>query len=229
MNASIRYDPTKIVRQGGTKNIYQGTGGNVVLEFTDRTARGAPEGEKGKGPLSCRISAHYFRLLQQRGLPSHFLDACDERGLLLARSARTFGNGIEWIYRGVAAGCFVDRYGMYVKEGTPVPPFIETRLKDDARGNPFVTGQILQMLGIMPAQAYEACLQLCSGVFALVASDLLSRGLALWNMKLELGLDAEGRVMVIDEIGPDCMRVHHGKDRLDGPALGAFLNLRGAS
>jgi phosphoribosylaminoimidazole-succinocarboxamide synthase len=225
MNTNIQYEPEKIVKQGRTKNVYQGTGGNVVLEFTDRAAG---DGEKGNGPLSCRISSHYFRLLRQRGLPSHFLDVCDERGLLLARPARLFGNGLEWIYRGVAAGCFVERYGMYVKEGAPVLPFIETRLKDDARGNPFVTAQVLQTLGVMPAQAYEACLQLCSNVFALVASDLLARGLALWNMKLELGLDAEGRVMVIDEIGPDGMRVHHGKNRLDARSLGAFFDPPGA-
>ena len=112
---------------------------------------------------------------------------------------------------------------MYIKEGSPILPYMEASLKDDERGDPFVTPQALQILGIMPQQAYEACVQLCSNVFALVSSDMLSLGLALWDMKIELGLDAEGRIMVIDEISPDCMRVYHGKKKVSGPELGKFF------
>jgi phosphoribosylaminoimidazole-succinocarboxamide synthase len=100
---------------------------------------------------------------------------------------------------------------------------VETSLKDDERGDPFVTPQALQVLGMMPQQAYDACMQLCSNVFALVASDMLSRGLALWDMKIELGLDAEGRIMVIDEISPDCMRVYHGNKKVSGTEFGKFF------
>jgi phosphoribosylaminoimidazole-succinocarboxamide synthase len=112
---------------------------------------------------------------------------------------------------------------MYVKEGAPILPYVETSLKDDERGDPFVTPQALQVLGIMPQQIYEACMQLCSAAFALVASDMLSRGLALWDMKIELGLDSEGRIMIIDEISPDCMRVYHGNTKISGPELGQFF------
>lgn len=235
MNKNIQYDPEKLIKRGKTKNVYQGPGGNVVLEFTDRVTGNAASGEvdpggndvlgeeRGKSALAYGMALHYFKLLQQRNLPTHFLDACDERRLLLVRPSRMFGNGLEWIYRGVASGSFVRRYGMYIKEGAPILPFIETSLKDDERGDPFVGRQALQTLGIMPLQAYESCLQLCSTVFALVASDMLALGLALWDMKIEIGLDAEGRIMVIDEISPDCMRVYHGKDKVSGQALGAFF------
>jgi phosphoribosylaminoimidazole-succinocarboxamide synthase len=235
MNQNIQFDPNNLIKQGKTKNVYQGPGGNIVLEFTDRVTGNAASGEidpggndqlgeqQGKSELAYKMALHYFRLLQQRNLPTHFIDACDERKLFLVRSTRMFGNGLEWIYRGVASGSFVRRYGMYVKEGAPILPYVETSLKDDERGDPFVTPQILQMLGIMPQQAYDACVQLCSNVFALVSSEMLSRGLALWDMKVELGLDAEGRIMVIDEISPDCMRVYHGKNKISGPELGAFF------
>ncbi len=235
MNKNIQFDPKNLVKQGKTKNVYQAAGGNLVLEFTDRVTGNAAGGEidpggndmmgeqAGKSTYTYRMAVHYFRLLQQRNLPTHFLDACDERRLLLVRPSRMFGNGLEWIYRGVATGSFVRRYGMYIKEGAPMLPFVETSLKDDERGDPFVTAQVLQTLGIMSTQGYEACLQLCSNVFALVASDMLSLGLALWDMKIELGLDAEGRIMVIDEISPDCMRVYNGKEKLSGQALGAFF------
>ena len=235
MNANIQYDPKNLIKQGKTKNVYQAAAGNVVLEFTDRVTGIAASGtvdpggndvlgeEQGKSALAYRMAVHYFRLLQQRNLPTHFLDACDERKLFLVRPTRLFGNGLEWIYRAVASGSFVRRYAMYIKEGTPILPFIETSFKDDERGDPFVSGQALQLLGIMPHQMYEGCLQLCSNVFALVASDMLSLGLALWDMKIELGLDSEGRIMVIDEISPDCMRVYNGKNRISGPELGKFF------
>jgi len=232
MNQSIQFDPNRLIKQGKTKNVYQGPGGNIVLEFTDRVTGNAASGEldpggndrlgelQGKSELAYKMAAHYFRLLQQRSLPTHFIDACDERRLFLVRPSRMFGNGLEWIYRGVASGSFVRRYGMYITEGAPILPYVETSFKDDERGDPFVTPQALQALGIMPQQAYDACVQLCSNVFALVSSDMLSRGLALWDMKIELGLDAEGRIMVIDEISPDCMRVYHGKSKISGSELG---------
>jgi phosphoribosylaminoimidazole-succinocarboxamide synthase len=235
MNEKIQFDPSRLIKQGKTKNVYQGPGGNIVLEFTDRVTGDAASGEidpggndrlgelQGKGDLAYKTALHFFRLLQQRNLPTHFLDACDERRLFLVRPARIFGNGLEWTYRGVASGSFVRRYGMYIQEGAPVPPYVETSLKDDERGDPFVTPQALQVLGIMPQQAYDACMQLCTAVFALVSSYTLSLGLALWDMKIELGLDAEGRIMVIDEISPDCMRVYHGKNKVSGPELGKFF------
>ena len=237
MNEKITFDPNNLIKQGKTKNVYQGLGGNIVLEFTDRVTGNAASGEidpggndrlgelKGKSELAYAIALHYFRLLQRHSLPTHFIDACDERRLILARPSRMFGKeGIEWIYRGVASGSFVRRYGMYIDEGMPILPYMEASLKDDERGDPFITPQALQILGIMPQQAFDACVQLCSNVFALVASDMLSHGLALWDIKIELGLDAENRIMVIDEISPDCMRVYHGKTKLSGPELGAFFD-----
>jgi phosphoribosylaminoimidazole-succinocarboxamide synthase len=206
-----------------------------VLEFTDRVTGNAASGEidpggndtmgelRGKSELAYKTALHYFRLLQKHNLPVHFLDACDERRLFLVRPSRMFGQGLEWIYRGVASGSFVRRYGLYIQEGAPILPFMEASLKDDERGDPFVTSQALQVLGIMPQQAYDACAQLCSNVFALVSSDMLSRGLALWDMKIELGLDSDGRIMVIDEISPDCMRAYHGKNKVSGSELGNFF------
>ena len=236
MNERIQFDPSNLIRQGKTKNVYQGPGGNLVLEFTDRVTGYAASGEidpggndrlgeqQGKSELAYKMAVHFFQLLQQRNLPTHLLDACDERRLFLVRPSRLFGNGLEWIYRGVASGSFVRRYGMYVKEGMPVLPYMETCLKDDERGDPLVTPQALQILGIMPQQAYETCMQLCSAVFSLVSSNILTLGLALWDMKIELGLDAEGRIMVIDEISPDCMRVYHGKNKLSVQELGKFFD-----
>ena len=237
MNKNIQFDTNKLIKQGKTKNVYQSADSNIVLEFTDRVTGNAASGEidpggndrlgelQGKSALAYTIAVHYFRLLQQRNLPTHFIDACDERRLFLVRPSRMFGNGIEWIYRGVASGSFVRRYGAYVQEGMPILPYMEVSFKDDDRGDPFVTPQALQILGIMPQQAYDACVQLCSNVFALVVSDMLSRGLALWDIKIELGLDAEGRIMVIDEISPDCMRVYHGKNKVSGAELGKFFGV----
>ena len=224
MNENIRFDPNKVLKRGGTKNVYQGAGGTLVLEFTDRVrGKDGPGEEEGAGATAYATAVRYFRLMQERGLPTHFLDACDERRLILVRSARLFGNGLEWVYRGVASGSFVRRYGMYVKEGAPLPPYVETRFKDAERGDPFVTPQALQALGLMHQQAYDACMQLCSAVFALLSSDLLSHGLALWAAKLEVGLDAEGRIMVIDAVSPDCLRVRHGNNTLSASELASFL------
>ena len=209
MNKAIQYDPKNLVKQEKTYTVYQGPGSNLVLEFAGQG------GKNGKVPGSYRTALRYFRLLQQRNLPSCFLDACEERGLFLVRPSRILGNGLEWIYRGVATGSFVERYGAYVKEGDPLLPLIESRLKDEDRGNPFIERQGLQALGILPLQAYESCLQLCSNIFALAASDMLALGLALREMRIELGLDAEGRILLNRAIEPEALCVYHGKNKVE--------------
>ena len=42
----------------------------------------------------------------------------------------------------------------------------------------------------------------------IVADDLLEKGLVLYDIKFEFGYDAEGNVMLIDEIASGNMRVY---------------------
>ena len=49
----------------------------------------------------------------------------------------------------------------------------------------------------------------------IVADDLKTKGLDLWDIKFEFGYDRNGEVILIDEIASGNMRVYQGKQIVD--------------
>ena len=125
---------------------------------------------------------------------------------MLVKRAASFGDGLEFICRRKAAGSFVRRYGRYIKEGTPLDYLVEVTLKDDERGDPLVNEDSLRQLGLMTAEEIEFATSLTKKVTKLVEKELERFGLELIDIKFEFGR-VEGKIMVVDEISGDNMRV----------------------
>jgi len=85
---------------------------------------------------------------------------------------------------------------------------LETTFKDDAKGDPLVTKDGLIVLGIMSGEQYDAIVELTQKITKLVADDMAAKGLDLYDIKFEFGYDANGDVMLIDEIASGNMRVY---------------------
>ena len=58
------------------------------------------------------------------------------------------------------------------------------------------------------AQQYEDIKSMTKQITKIVADDLLEKGLVLYDIKFEYGYDADGKVMLIDEIASGNMRVY---------------------
>ncbi|MBO0993543.1 phosphoribosylaminoimidazolesuccinocarboxamide synthase [Bacillus sp. SD088] len=112
-----------------------------------------------------------------------------------------------FICRLKATGSFIRRYGDYCAEGKNLDFLIEASLKDDAGGDPMVTSDTLDMLGIMSKSEYEDVRTLTKQITTLVRDDLIAKGLTLYDIKLEFGR-INGKVALIDEISSGCMRVY---------------------
>ena len=56
-------------------------------------------------------------------------------------------------------------------------------------------------------------------ITAIVADDLLEKGLVLYDIKFEFGYDADGKVMLIDEIASGNMRVYKDGQYIDPMTL----------
>ena len=96
---------------------------------------------------------------------------------------------------------------------------METTFKNDAKGDPLVTKDALVALGVMTAEQYDSLKEMTQAITKIVADELKVRGLDLYDIKFEFGYDADGNVMLIDEIASGNMRVYKDGSYVDPMTL----------
>ncbi|MBO5841405.1 MAG: phosphoribosylaminoimidazolesuccinocarboxamide synthase [Clostridia bacterium] len=230
-----------LIYKGKTKDVYALDNGNVMLKFKDDcTGKDGvfDPGEnsvgltiEGIGKANLKSSIHYFELCKQAGIKTHYVSADVENATMEVLPAECFGKpqgggGLEVICRLVATGSFVRRYGEYIKNGTPLPGgYVECTFKNDEKGDPLVTGEGLVALGIMTAEMFESLKAQTLAITKIVADDLKTIGLDLWDIKFEFGYH-NGEVVLIDEIASGNMRVYKGDTIVEPTALTEMINNR---
>lgn len=89
--------------------------------------------------------------------------------------AKVFGHGLEVICRRKAVGSFIRRYGDLIESGADLPYYVETTLKDDAKGDPLINKDALVALGVMSDEQYEELKSQTQRITQIVADDLKER------------------------------------------------------
>ena len=219
----------KHVYTGKTKDVYELENGNYLLKFKDDcTGKDGvfDPGENsvgltidGVGDVNLRMSIYFFEKVNAAGIRTHFVSADLENTTMEVLPGKVFGQGLEVICRHKAVGSFFRRYGQYIEEGADLPAYVETTFKNDALGDPLVTKDGLVALGVMTEQQYEDIKVMTQQITQIVADDLKEKGLVLYDIKFEFGYDAEGKVMLIDEIASGNMRVYKDGQYIDPMTL----------
>ncbi|MBR4472574.1 MAG: phosphoribosylaminoimidazolesuccinocarboxamide synthase [Oscillospiraceae bacterium] len=219
----------KLVYTGKTKNVYALPNGNYLLKFKDDcTGKDGvfDPGENsigltidGVGDVNLRMSIYFFEKINAAGIRTHFVSADLNETTMEVLPAKVFGKGLEVICRYKAVGSFYRRYSDYVEEGADLPAYVEMTFKNDAKGDPLVTKDGLQVLGVMTAEQYDTIKDMTQKITKIVADEMLSRGLVLYDIKFEYGYDADGKVMLIDEIASGNMRVYKDGQYIDPMTL----------
>lgn len=201
---------------GKTKDVYQLENGNLLLRFKDDVtgtdgvfdpgANTVGLSIAGMGRANLMMSRYFFELLNKKGVDTHYVSADPDRNTMEVKAVTPFGKGLEVICRYKAVGSFFRRYGAYIQEGADLPGYVEMTLKDDAKGDPLITKDALDMLRIMSAAQYDEVVQRTLTIAKLIAGDLTQLGLTLHDIKFEFGL-LDGRVLLMDEISSGNMRV----------------------
>ena len=203
---------------GKTKDVYDLENGNVLLKFKDDcTGKDGvfDPGENtvgltidGIGKENLKTSIYYFELLKQAGIKTHYVSANVEESTMEVLPGKVFGHGLEVICRLVATGSFIRRYGEYIKDGTVLENgYVECTFKNDAKGDPLVTAEGLEALGVMSMDLFNSMKEQTLKITKIVADDLASIGLQLWDIKFEFGYN-NNEVILIDEIASGNMRVY---------------------
>ena len=226
----------KKLYEGKTKDVYSLDNGNVMLKFKDDcTGKDGvfDPGEnavgltiEGIGRANLETSIYYFELLKKAGVKTHYVSANLSEATMEVLPGKVFGHGLEVICRLVATGSFIRRYGEYIADGTPIPGgYVECTFKNDEKGDPLVTGEGLVALGIMTAEMFESLKAQTLAITKIVADDLKTLGLDLWDIKFEFGYN-NGEVILIDEIASGNMRVYKDGKIVEPTTLTKLINNR---
>ena len=219
----------KLVYSGKTKDVFALDNGNYLLKFKDDcTGKDGvfDPGEnsvgltiEGVGDVNLRMSVYFFEKINAANIRTHYVGADLQNTTMEVKPAKVFGKGLEVICRYKAVGSFFRRYSDYIEEGADLPAYVEMTFKNDEKGDPLVTKDGLVDLGVMTEKQYDDVKAMTQRITAIVADDLKAKGLDMYDIKFEFGYDADGEVMLIDEIASGNMRVYKDGKYVDPMTL----------
>lgn len=167
----------------------------------------------GKGATNNAITAHLYPLLEQAGIPTHFLEKLSDTE---QRVKAVTIIPVEVIVRNVAAGSFSKRLGL--EEGHPFArPVVEYCYKSDALGDPLINTDTAVALGWAEPADLGRIRELALQINDFLRGYFEARGVQLVDFKLEFGKLPGGEIVLADEISPDTCRFWDAKtgEKLD--------------
>lgn len=201
----------ELLYEGKAKRLYATEDKDVLLvEFKDSAT--AFNGEKkseisGKGVLNNQITTLIFKKLKEENIPSHFIEKISDKEQLVKKVAII---PLEVVIRNTAAGSFSKRLG--VEEGTPLKkPLVEFYYKDDALGDPLLIEDHIEELAIASRDEVATLKEKALEVNRVLSAFFKELDVNLIDFKLEFGKEADGSILLADEISPDNCRLWDAK------------------
>ena len=229
-----------LVYRGKSKDVFNITegphAGKYRFVFTDKATGYIENGKPvfdpgydvvvgsipGKGSIACRFATHFFKLLKDRGVPTHYIDTISDNEMIVepaiplgmaVESPEFKGSApltnLEFTWRNNATGSFWRRYP-FVKPCRNIHRVVEAWTKGDA--DILITLEALEETGAMTREEIEFSVKLVSDIAEIVSVEFASKGLHVIDGKFELGRlkYRDGKIVLIDEISPDVLRVCKG-------------------
>ena len=198
--------------EGKAKKVFATDDANlVIVDYKDDAT--AFNGEKkgtitGKGVINNVMSNHMFQLLEQQGVPTHFVEQLSERETLVKKVSIV---PLEVIIRNISAGSFAKRFG--VEEGIVFDePTIEFSYKNDELGDPLMNAYHAIALKAATREEIETIKAMAFKINEVMKQYFDTLNVILVDFKLEFG-----KIVLADEISPDTCRLWDKttKEKLD--------------
>ena len=175
-----------------------------IVDYKDDAT--AFNGEKkgtimGKGVINNRVSNHLFKMLEQNGVPTHFVEEISERETIVKKVEIV---PLEVIIRNIAAGSMSKRLG--IPEGTKLAvPTLEFSYKNDDLGDPLINHYHALAMELATQEEIDEITRIAFQVNDLLIKYLEGSNIILVDFKLEFGR-YHGKIILADEISPDTCR-----------------------
>ena len=196
----------ELLYSGKAKSLYRtDTPGELLVEFRDDITAfdgGKKDVLSQKGSYNAQVSATIFRLLEEKGVPTHFIRMAGDSAMIVKELRMV---PLEVIVRNVAAGSMVRNYP--IDEGTVLdPPVLVIDYKDDSRHDPMLNDDLILALKLLTCTELEKVRELALSVNEVLKTFFATRGITLVDFKIEVG--REGSTLLVgDEISMDSMRL----------------------
>jgi phosphoribosylaminoimidazole-succinocarboxamide synthase len=205
----------KLVYRGKSKDVYEITEGKYAgkyrMIFTDRATGYMQDGRAvfdpgydvvvgdipGKGAVACRFASHFFKLLKDRGIPSHYIDSPADNEMIVepaepismaAETPHYPGSApllnLEFTWRNNGQGSFWRRYP-FIQPCKNLNCLVEAWTKGDT--DILITFESLEEAGVMTADEITRVKTLVKEIAKVVTEDATARGVHVIDGKFELG------------------------------------------
>lgn len=195
-----------LLYEGKAKRVYKTDDPRYyIIEYKDEAT--AFDGKKkgiiqGKGIVNNKVSAVFFQLLEENGVPTHFVELLSPTEMLVKRVEII---PLEVIVRNYAAGSISRRLGL--EEGIKFDqPVVEFCYKNDELGDPMVNNYHIFAMKLANEEEINALTQQALRINQILSQFLLGKNIILVDFKLEFGRTDEGDIVLADEISPDTCR-----------------------
>ena len=156
-----------------------------------------------KGILNNKITELLFKHLEEKGIPTHFIERLNDRDQL-CKKVKIFP--LEVIVRNLVAGSMSKRLG--IPEGTEIDNVIyEICYKNDSLGDPLINDHHAVALKAATYDELATIYDLTSKINNILKEIFLNEGIILVDFKIEFGKTADGQIVLADEISPDTCRL----------------------
>jgi len=195
----------ELMYEGKAKKVYATDDSNKVIIYykDDATAfNGVKKGQiENKGILNNSITSALFKLLEDNGVKSHFIEKINDREQICRKVQIV---PVEVIVRNVAAGSMAKRLGL--EEGYKLKTTVyELCLKDDALNDPLINDYHAVAIGAATFEELDKIYTLTKKINEVLKEFFLKLGINLIDFKVEFGR-YNGDIILADEISPDTCR-----------------------
>ncbi len=204
------------IYEGKAKILYTTDKPDLLIQYFKDEATAFDGKKKGiiheKGVLNNKISSRIFQYLEDKGIPTHFVERPSDREMVVKRLEIV---PIEVVVRNIAAGSLAKRMG--VEEGAPLKKTIlEFYYKSDPLGDPMINDFHIEAFGLAQKFEVDVLKEMALEINGYLSKFFDERGITLVDFKLEFGRH-KGQILLGDEITPDGCRLwdKQTKEKMD--------------
>ena len=195
----------ELLYEGKAKKVYTTETPDVlIVDYKDDATafNGVKKGTiVGKGVVNNRMTNHIFKMLEEKGIPTHFIEELSDRETAVKKVEIV---PLEVIVRNVAAGSFSKKLG--IKEGFRLlSPTLEFSYKNDELGDPMINDYYAVAIGAATREEIDKITELVFKINEILVDYFKSIKVDLIDFKVEFGR-YKGQIILADEISPDTCR-----------------------
>jgi phosphoribosylaminoimidazole-succinocarboxamide synthase len=192
--------------EGKAKKVFKTDNPNeFIIEYKDDATafNGEVKGSiGGKGIINNKMTGVVFTMLEEKGIPTHFVKVLSENEQLV-KAVTIFP--LEVIIRNTAAGSICKRLGL--EEGLKLKsPIFEFCYKNDDFGDPVINDYHAIAMELATAAEIEVIREMTFKINDILKAYFLEKGINLVDFKIEFGKTNDGQIVLADEISPDTCR-----------------------